>query len=462
MKPPNEMAKFDVYDSKNMAASILQGDRAPLARAITLMESNRPEHRALARAILKELRKSSSSAAGMNPSDLSASSDEPALNTEAGVATTPDGEAPNLSASQSNVRSNDLSDSSDERTIDETADPTHRLDHLDHGAPADPADPADRLDHLDRGAPADPGGRAYPSSRGGTNANELEIASTQEVYSYRVGITGVPGVGKSSFIEKFGLYAIEKGHRVAVLAIDPTSALSKGSILGDKTRMSELSQHPNAYIRPTATGGSLGGVARATRESMLLLEAAGFDFILVETVGVGQSEITVAQMVDFFLLLMLPGAGDDLQGIKRGIMEMADLLVVNKADGDRISMARKARASYAGALHLFPPKPSGWIPRSEVCSAIEGTGVEEIYNRVLEFYRHTNASGFLQTHRREQEVDWFNDQFQSEVMYSLLSNAQFAQSVDRARASILNESKSPYEAVAEVLKKWSLTPSSKS
>jgi len=449
MKPPNEMAKFDVYDSKNMAASILQGDRAPLARAITLMESNRPEHRALARAILKELRKSSSSAAGMNPSDLSASSDEPALNTEAGVATTPDGEAPNLSASQSNVRSNDLSDSSDERTIDEAA--------IDEAAdPADPTDPADRLD------PADPGGRAYPSSRGGTNANELEIASTQEVYSYRVGITGVPGVGKSSFIEKFGLYAIEKGHRVAVLAIDPTSALSKGSILGDKTRMSELSQHPNAYIRPTATGGSLGGVARATRESMLLLEAAGFDFILVETVGVGQSEITVAQMVDFFLLLMLPGAGDDLQGIKRGIMEMADLLVVNKADGDRISMARKARASYAGALHLFPPKPSGWIPRSEVCSAIEGTGVEEIYNRVLEFYRHTNASGFLQTHRREQEVDWFNEQFQSEVMYSLLSNAQFAQSVDKARASILNEGKSPYEAVAEVLKKWSLTPSSKS
>ena len=449
MKPPNEMAKFDVYDSKNMAASILQGDRAPLARAIPLMESNRPEHRALARAILKELRKSPSSAAGMNPIDLAASSDEPALNTEAGVATTPDGEAPNLSASQSNVRSNDLSDSSDERNIDEAA--------IDEAA-----DPADRADRLDPSDPSDPVDPSDPSGRGGTNANELETASTREVYSYRVGITGVPGVGKSSFIEKFGLYAIEKGHRVAVLAIDPTSALSKGSILGDKTRMSELSQHPNAYIRPTATGGNLGGVARATRESMLLLEASGFDFILVETVGVGQSEITVAQMVDFFLLLMLPGAGDDLQGIKRGIMEMADLLVVNKADGDRISMARKARASYAGALHLFPPKPSGWIPRSEVCSAVEGTGIEEIYNRVLEFYRHTNASGFLQTHRREQEVDWFNEQFQSEVMYSLLSNAQFAQSVDKARASILNEGKSPYEAVAEVLKKWSLTPSSKS
>lgn len=424
MKPPNEMAKFDVYDAKNMAASILQGDRAPLARAITLMESNRPEHRALARAILKELRKSPSSAAGMNPNDLASSSDEPAI----------DG-----AANPTNPAN--------------PADPTDHLDHLDRGGPADPAS---RLDHLDRGGPAD------PASRGGTNANVLETESTRGKYTYRIGITGVPGVGKSSFIEKFGLYAIEKGHRVAVLAIDPTSALSKGSILGDKTRMSELSQHPNAYIRPTATGGNLGGVARATRESMLLLEAAGFDFILVETVGVGQSEITVAQMVDFFLLLMLPGAGDDLQGIKRGIMEMADLLVVNKADGDRISMARKARASYAGALHLFPPKPSGWIPRSEVCSALEGTGIEEIYNRVLEFYRHTNASGFLQTHRREQEVDWFNEQFQSEVMYSLLSNAQFALSVDKARASILNENKSPYEAVAELLKKWSLTPSSKS
>ena len=213
MKPPNEMAKFDVYDAKNMAASILQGDRAPLARAITLMESNRPEHRALARAILKELRKSPSSAAGMNPGDLAASSDEPALNTEAGV-----------------------------------ADPADRLDPAGHADPVDAADPTDRLDHADRldlgerPDPADPSGRpdladpADPASRGGTNTNELETESTRGKYTYRIGITGVPGVGKSSFIEKFGLYAIEKGHRVAVLAIDPTSALSKGSILGDKTK----------------------------------------------------------------------------------------------------------------------------------------------------------------------------------------------------------------------------------
>ncbi len=195
------------------------------------------------------------------------------------------------------------------------------------------------------------------------SADLIELLLPETGKARRIGITGVPGVGKSTFIEAFGMYLVNQHHKVAVLTVDPSSTKTRGSILGDKTRMEELSRHPDAYIRPSATGSTLGGVANATREAMLLCEAAGFDIILVETVGVGQSEIAVRNMVDFFLLLMRAGAGDELQGIKKGIMEMADGLAITKADGDNVMASRQARASYENAFHLFPPNPSGWRPK---------------------------------------------------------------------------------------------------
>jgi LAO/AO transport system kinase len=222
----------------------------------------------------------------------------------------------------------------------------------------------------------------------------------------RIGITGVPGVGKSTFIEQFGMAVCAQGHRVAVLAIDPSSGVSGGSILGDKTRMELLSQEPNAYIRPTPAGKALGGVGNRTREALLLCEAAGFDILLIETVGVGQSETLVHGMTDFFLLLMLAGAGDQLQGIKRGIMEMADALVITKADSDNLAAARKAATNYRMALHLFPPRPSGWVPRVQACSALEGTGIQEVWELVQEFTRHAKLKGAFEERRREQNTLW--------------------------------------------------------
>jgi LAO/AO transport system kinase len=221
--------------------------------------------------------------------------------------------------------------------------------------------------------------------------------------SFRIGITGVPGVGKSTFIEAFGMYLIEQGHRIAVLAVDPSSEISKGSILGDKTRMEILSNHPHAFIRPSPSAGSLGGVARKTREIIILCEAAGFDRVLVETVGVGQSETAVHSMVDFFLLLMLSGAGDELQGIKRGIMEMCDGMVINKADGDNLLKAQMARVQYQNALHLFPPPPSGWTPRVEVCSSIKKTGIPEVAAMIDEFSAFTKNNGFFYRKRKSQQ-----------------------------------------------------------
>ncbi len=202
--------------------------------------------------------------------------------------------------------------------------------------------------------------------------------------SVRIGITGVPGAGKSTFIETFGLHAVNAGKKVAVLAIDPSSEHTKGSILGDKTRMEKLSIHPNAFIRPSPSAGTLGGVARKTRETIILCEAAGFDTILVETVGVGQSETAVHSMVDFFLLLMLAGAGDELQGIKRGIMEMADTIAITKADGNNIISAENAKSAFQNALNLFPVQQSGWKPRVLTCSALQNTGISEIWDLILE------------------------------------------------------------------------------
>lgn len=223
--------------------------------------------------------------------------------------------------------------------------------------------------------------------------------------SMRIGISGVPGVGKSTFIETLGLHLVGTGHRVAVLAVDPSSSRSGGSILGDKTRMEQLSRHPAAFIRPSPTGGSLGGVASRTRESMLACEAAGFDVIIVETVGVGQSEVAVAGMVDCFVLLQLPNAGDELQGIKRGIMELADLVVINKADLDPIA-ARLARRQIAAALHLLSTRMSCWAPQALSLSARDGAGIEDFWGRVGDFFARARSSGELERCRSEQAVEW--------------------------------------------------------
>jgi LAO/AO transport system ATPase len=226
------------------------------------------------------------------------------------------------------------------------------------------------------------------------------------VKSMRVGITGVPGAGKSTFIEAFGGMLTDKGHKLAVLAIDPSSEKSKGSILGDKTRMETLAVNPRVFIRPSPSGGSLGGVARKTRETIALCEAAGFDIIFIETVGVGQSETAVHSMSDFFLLLMLAGAGDELQGIKRGIMEMSDLIAITKADGTNKDKATLAKALYKNALHLFPPTESGWIPTTVATSAVTKEGLDEVLEKINEYFKLVDNNGYYRHRRSEQAKYW--------------------------------------------------------
>ncbi len=224
--------------------------------------------------------------------------------------------------------------------------------------------------------------------------------------SIRIGITGSPGVGKSTLIEVFGSQLTAAGHRVAVLAVDPSSGRSGGSIMGDKTRMTELARNPDAFIRPSPSGGTLGGVARRTRESMTVCEAAGFDVVLVETVGVGQSEVMVAGMVDFFVVLVLPGSGDELQGIKRGILELADLLVVTKADGDAVRAARRTCQQHAGALRLLPPQTPVWTPQAMTCSAVTHEGIDAIWSAALEHKEALQSAQLWEARRREQSVRW--------------------------------------------------------
>ncbi len=254
--------------------------------------------------------------------------------------------------------------------------------------------------------------------------------------SVRVGITGVPGVGKSTFIESFGQLLLQKGHAIAVLAVDPSSTVSKGSILGDKTRMEKLSTQKNVFIRPSPSGGSLGGVTLKTRESILLCEAAGFDYILIETVGVGQSETEVHRLCDFFLLLMLAGAGDELQGIKRGIMEMADGILITKADGNNADKARIARAEYANAIHLFPPTESGWIPEVNISSSIENTGMEHAYEMIDKYVRHTKAAGFFDKKRSQQNLSWFESLVEEKIRAQFFSDKNFIDRYAEAKRSV--------------------------
>ncbi|MFY0599716.1 MAG: methylmalonyl Co-A mutase-associated GTPase MeaB [Cyclobacteriaceae bacterium] len=239
-------------------------------------------------------------------------------------------------------------------------------------------------------------------------ASLIDKVIAQKHSSTRLGITGVPGVGKSTFIEAFGLHAIASGHMVAVLSVDPSSSLSKGSILGDKTRMTKLSQHERAFIRPSPAGDTYGGVAGKTRESILLCEAAGFDYIIVETVGVGQAEVALKDMVDFFLVLMLAGGGDELQGIKRGIMEMADAIGINKSDGENIERASIAKTNFENALHYFPKHQSGWQVPVETCSALTGDGIESIWTHINHFIRVTKVDGWHDLNRQQQNIHWMN------------------------------------------------------
>lgn len=277
------------------------------------------------------------------------------------------------------------------------------------------------------------------------------LTATGGTSSYRVGITGVPGVGKSTFIEALGKFLTSSGHKVAVLAIDPSSSRSKGSILGDKTRMEELSSDPNAFIRPSPSAGSLGGVARKTRETIILCEAAGFDVIFIETVGVGQSETAVHSMVDFFLLLMLAGAGDELQGIKRGIIEMSDAIFVNKADGENLMKAKRARAEYANALHLFPPTGSGWTPVAGICSAQSKMGIDTIWDTILEHRKVTMASGYFLSNRQQQEETTLFETIESELKRNFYDNNLISKAIPLAVEEIKNGRISPYRAAQQLL-----------
>jgi len=275
--------------------------------------------------------------------------------------------------------------------------------------------------------------------------------------SIRIGITGVPGVGKSTFIESLGKYLTNKNRKLAVLAIDPSSEKTKGSILGDKTRMEELSIDENAYIRPSPSAGSLGGVARKTKEIIVLCEAAGFDTIIVETVGVGQSETAVHSMVDFFLLLMLAGAGDELQGIKRGIMEMADAIVINKADGDNLQKAKMAKQEYANALHLFPPADSGWTPKVETCSARDKSGIKEVWKVIENYKQHTKENGYFQKSRQDQELKIFFESIGEKLKDNFYNNTQVKESLNSIKSNILDGKISSYQAGNILLKAYYLS-----
>jgi len=269
--------------------------------------------------------------------------------------------------------------------------------------------------------------------------------------SIRIGITGVPGVGKSTFIEVFGMHLVKEGHRVAILSIDPSSQRSKGSILGDKTRMEELANLEEAYIRPSASGDTLGGVANKTGETMLLCEAAGYNVVLIETVGVGQSETAVHGMTDFFLLLMLAGAGDELQGIKKGIMEMADMVVINKADGDNIRMSEMARLQYQNALHIFPQSESGWTPVVTTASAIKNIGISNVWEEIEKFKALVDENGYFLKNRNHQQIQWMYNNINEELKHLFYGSKAISVKLKDLEKDIIASKISPVKAAQNIL-----------
>lgn len=268
--------------------------------------------------------------------------------------------------------------------------------------------------------------------------------------SLRIGITGVPGVGKSTFIEALGLYLIGQGKRVAVLAVDPSSPIAGGSILGDKTRMEELSRREEAFIRPTPAGSALGGVAQKTRETMLLCEAAGYDVILVETVGVGQSEYQVAGMVDFFMVLMLPGGGDELQGIKKGIMELADALVINKADGESEKLASMTKRQYSSAMSLLRHN-SFWTPRVMTCSALTNFNIDAVWAMLLEYHAEAQATNAFATKRSHQNLDWMHELLKEMLMQKLTQNTRVQAQLPTLEAAVERQEITAFAAVQQIM-----------
>jgi LAO/AO transport system kinase len=286
-------------------------------------------------------------------------------------------------------------------------------------------------------------------------ANELiQRCLPHQKKSWRIGITGVPGVGKSTFIESFGKIILQKGLKLAVLAIDPSSNVTGGSILGDKTRMNWLSQQENVFIRPTATGNNLGGVARNTREAIILCEAAGYDVILIETVGVGQSETLVHSMIDFFLLLMLSGAGDELQGIKRGIMEMADAIVITKADGENLLKAKQARSQYANALHLFPAKESQWIATSQICSSLQEEGLDEIWQTIEQFFNLVTVNGWLNQNRKNQELSVLREHLSFLLQQEFFGKEEWLLALQHMEQKIQSGTISAFKAAEELFESF--------
>ena len=270
--------------------------------------------------------------------------------------------------------------------------------------------------------------------------------------SVRIGISGVPGVGKSTFIESFGTYLTgDKGRKVAVLAVDPSSRITKGSILGDKVRMPKLSKNPDAYIRSSPSSGFLGGVTTKTREAIILCEAAGFDTVIIETVGVGQSEIAAHSMVDFFLLLHLAGAGDELQGIKRGIMEIADAIVINKADGGNIQKSELARKEIDAALHLFPLPDSGWKPRALTCSSIENKGMDKIWEIINEYYNLTLNSGYFNKNRQDQARYWMRETVSNMLENSFYSSDTIGSVLNKTEKDVVDGKISPFHAASKLI-----------